>query len=149
MTLRDDLLPVFDEVRPLLDELGFRLYTITMRLSTWDGGRPGLGAESYSESFLTLDAAGSKVKVKRMSTQAAIAGGYNEGSYLVGPFTPEHDGYGRTFAYLDPPLSSPASEVLYHLEGPEVDGWFRKRDSYARTFGYYLVLEATGANPNG
>lgn len=46
MTLRDDVIPVIDEARELVDDLGLRLCTVQTRLRTWTGSVPGDGSSS-------------------------------------------------------------------------------------------------------
>ena len=43
MTLRTDLIPVVDEARDLIDDLGLRLYTVQTVTRTWSGARRGEG----------------------------------------------------------------------------------------------------------
>jgi len=80
MTLRDDLIPVVDETRQLIDDLGLRLYTVKTRRRTWDGGAPGAG--SSSDVDVTLDP---RPKVKEPSPRmvAAAPGTYETGDRVV------------------------------------------------------------------
>jgi hypothetical protein len=43
VTLIDDLIPVVDETRELIADLGLRRYSVALRLRTWDGGALGRG----------------------------------------------------------------------------------------------------------
>lgn len=53
MALRDDLIPVVDEVRDLVVDLGLRLHSVVVRTTTWTGTTVGLGASSASDLTLT------------------------------------------------------------------------------------------------
>lgn len=46
MTLRSDLIPVVDDTRSLIADLGLRLYTVQTVLRTWSGTQRGLGEAS-------------------------------------------------------------------------------------------------------
>ena len=52
MTLRDDLVPVIDESRQLVAELGLRAYSVVVRTRTWSGGEPGLGTATDEDLVL-------------------------------------------------------------------------------------------------
>lgn len=43
MTLRDDLIPVVDDARQLIDDMGLRRFVVVVRKRTWSGGQLGLG----------------------------------------------------------------------------------------------------------
>lgn len=51
--LRIDLIPVVDAGRQLVDDLGFRQRSVTLRVRTWAGGRPGSGSHSDVDTVLT------------------------------------------------------------------------------------------------
>lgn len=51
--LRIDLIPVVDAGRTLVDSLGFRQRTVTLRVRTWAGGRPGSGSHTDVDTVLT------------------------------------------------------------------------------------------------
>lgn len=53
MTLRDDLIPVVDDTRDLIAELGFRLDTFVVRVRTWDGAEVGRGTATDEDVTLT------------------------------------------------------------------------------------------------
>lgn len=156
MALRDELLPVFDDVRQLMDELGLRKYDVIMRVITWSGDRPGVGAKTVVDTPLTIGG-GRRVKVKLISSQAIIAsaGKYAEGDYKVGPFTPTFAGGGVDPSYFDPIPTGAPTEIFYKLKGPGVPGtpgveegtWFKKIDqSTDGNFRYDFVLRAVGVD---
>lgn len=49
MSLRDDLVPVFDETRTLIGDLGMRRHTVTIRTRVWSGGRVGSGTATDTD----------------------------------------------------------------------------------------------------
>lgn len=53
MTLRDDLVPVVDQARAILEGLGLRVHPVVVRRRTWSGGAPGRGTVTDAE--LTLE----------------------------------------------------------------------------------------------
>lgn len=52
-TLREDLVPVVDAGRQLVDTLGFRLRPVIVRTRTWSGGRVGSGTATNADVTLT------------------------------------------------------------------------------------------------
>lgn len=123
MSLRDDLLPIFDVTRALLADLQVgpnRLTDVALRTITWSGGAPGLGTEVVTLTPLTLDAAGHRVKVTSINSHDIIASGgrYQDGDYRIGPFTPPYAGGGRDVTYFEPPSDGTSREVHVILNGP-------------------------------
>ena len=53
MTLRTDLLPVFEDSRQLIEDLGLRQYRVWRRLGVWDGGEALLGTLTETDVELT------------------------------------------------------------------------------------------------
>jgi hypothetical protein len=150
VTLRDDLLPVFESARTLIHDLGLRRYDITVRTVSWDGGRPGLGNRVVTDTPLTLST-GARIKVRRLTTvnaQEIIASGgaLQDGDVIVGPITPAYSGGGNAITSFLPEVTDPPSEVHYLVSGPDLDGGrWHKMVSYQadRNFGYYFTLRAS------
>lgn len=144
MALRDDLLPMIDELRALPGELGFRPYTsVRIRARTWTGERPGDGTSS--DAFVALTTGGQPAKVERLSGRqvAASAGRYLDGDLRVGPLTP-------TFvapSQLDPSSNAPNVERHLVLEGPgEPAGgsvWTIIERDVSRSISWYLIVRRT------
>lgn len=84
-TLRDDLLPVVDEMRQIPDDLGLRRYSVFFRVRTWSGGKPGLGDPKDVDTYIVP-----KPKVRQLSTKevAESAGTYEAGDYMIDKITP-------------------------------------------------------------
>lgn len=53
MTLRDDLIPVVDDARSILADLGMRRHTVVLRRRTWSGGVVGSGSTTDLDLELT------------------------------------------------------------------------------------------------
>lgn len=53
MSLRDDLIPVFDETRTLIDDLGMRRHEVVVQTRVWSGGRVGSGTATDTNVTLT------------------------------------------------------------------------------------------------
>lgn len=53
MTLRDDVIPVVDDARQLIDDLGLRLDTVQTRRRSWSGGQPGSGTATNTDVAIT------------------------------------------------------------------------------------------------
>lgn len=49
MTLRDDLEPIIDQTRQIIEDLGFRPYVVKVITRTWDGGEIGSGSPENEE----------------------------------------------------------------------------------------------------
>jgi len=126
MSLRSDLLPVFDDARALLADLEVgpnRLTDVSLRVSTWDGGAPGVGTETVTTTPLTLDAAGRRVKVSLVSSHEILSSGgkYADGDFKIGPFTPSYPGGGRDPSYFSPAADGTARDVHVILNGPGLE----------------------------
>jgi len=80
VTLRDDLIPVVDEARGLINDLGFRRHAVTVRTTTWSGAKPGLGSKSVVELVLSPPP-----KVRGISSRrlALAPGRFKDGDRVV------------------------------------------------------------------
>jgi hypothetical protein len=80
MTLRDELVPVVDELRAMPDEFGFRPYTVVVRRITWSGGEPGAGTKAIADVAIAP-----KPKVRDVPERLihAAPGKYEAGDRLV------------------------------------------------------------------
>lgn len=152
MSLRTSLLPVLEGLRGLIpDQLGLRPYSVTVRVRTWTGSRPGMG--TYADVDTVLTNAGHNVKVTPVTTKdvVASAGRYVAGDFRIGPLTPAHASGGIPLSLIDPPRSATAREVFFLLEGPGLpeEGAFCKRVD-ANTYGLFrseIVVRRTGERP--
>ena len=151
MTLRDDLLPVFDSVRALMADLDFRRYDIVRRVTTWSGERIGDGSPTETDLPLTLDASGRRIKVKRLTSHEVVSSGgkYAAGDFRIGPLTPTFDGGGVDPSLFNPAVGTAPQEVSFQLTGPGMEdgAWFKLIDTETeKNFGYYFVLRRTAVD---
>lgn len=163
--LRDELLPMVNELRQLPTEFGIRLYTVTMRVSTWNKVNtvfdvPGEGTETITDYPLVLDGYGGTTlpKVTKISTKDIIASGglYTDGDYKIDFITPQHiveDCMGG-FAAGGVPIigfeldeKSVATQITYVLTGPEfpMGALFKKIETWtSNPFRYTFVVRKIG-----
>lgn len=157
MTLRDECLPIFEDVRILLDDLGFRRYDILLRVIDWAGGTVGKGAKTTLDTPLVIQGNGAtvphRIKVRRITSQDILASGgkYQDGDYRIGPMTPVFVNIfgltgGNDVNYFNPEKSlTTKREFYYRLTGPgmELGKWFKKIDQVVDTnWSYYFTLRA-------
>lgn len=81
-TLRDDVLPIVDLGRQIIDDLGFRQFRFEILTRTWSSGKIGSG--TASDSYRTISPNPKAVEQE---------GGRK---LLVGPLTPSYGGGGYT-----------------------------------------------------
>lgn len=162
MTLQRDCLPIFENVRILFDQLGFRRYDILLRIVDWSGATVGKGTKTITDTPLTIgpDGYGNeyRIGVKRISAKdvLASAGKYNDQDFVIGPITPEFTNVngqsgGRLISYFDPPVNLAAKrEFYYRLTGPgaEAGKWYKKIDQEIdMNWSYYFILRASANDP--
>ncbi len=116
MSLRDELLPLIDELKGIAGELGFRRYQVWVRTTTSAGPRSGIGAKSSSDTRLLVG--GQDPKVREMKRKDLVSGSpYIDAEYEIGPLTPEFAGGGVAASTIDPPRVG-STEVYFLLKGP-------------------------------
>lgn len=97
MALRDDLIPVVDEVRrTVIDQaVGLRLHAVSVRRRAWSGGELGRGTAANVDTVLDPVP---KVNQPEPRLKAAEPGKYEEGDVVVDrislTYTPEQLGQG-------------------------------------------------------
>lgn len=165
-TLREELLAMANELRALPTDFGIRLYTVTVRVTTFTGGIfgvPGEGTKTVVETPLYLDGYATRPKVTIISTKDIIASGglYTDGDYKINYITPAYvdnnacpfgtiDVGGIAVNILDPEVNTVPTEIVYKLTGPEFpDGaLFKKIKTYTdRPFHYCIVVRKIGVQP--
>lgn len=133
-TLRDDLLPVVDELRQLPTDFGVRRYAVTLRRRTWSGGSPGRGTATDADVVLTP-----RPRVRPITTQeiASSGGTYREGDWVVTSITPSYGTGGYAPSALNLRPASAAEDVTVILTGDEgtvecdvVELWFNRPFTY-------------------
>jgi hypothetical protein len=130
MSLRDDLLPVFDDARTLIDELGLRTSRVILRTRSWDGGSVRMGDADDTDLELVP-----RPKVRESAP----------GYITVGPITPTYPGGGYTAEQLFPENTLEENEerfwVVIGLDGEERSYRVASIDS-RRAFRLMFTLQA-------
>ncbi len=117
-SFRDDLLPIIDSIRSIPEDFGIRLWTCTIRINAWDGGRLGVGNRLSTDVPLVLGN-GRRPKIRELTTAEVIASGgvITAGTYEIGPLTPGIGG-GALLTYFDPSYTDvSAKELLFLIAG--------------------------------
>lgn len=118
MTLKDELLPLIDELRAIPGELGFRPYQVWVRVTSYSGSRVGQGTATVQETRLLVG--GRDPKVREIGSKDVVAGMPEalDVDFEVGPLTPDFGSGGVAFETLDPPSDGTPKTVVYVLKGP-------------------------------
>lgn len=117
MSLKDDLLPLIDQLRAIPGSLGFRPYQVWVRTTTYAGVR-ATSAATVTETRLLVGGQNPKVREVRRKDVAAGTSEFVSAEYEIGPLTPEFPGGGVSQSTLDPEKTSAAGTVLFVLKGP-------------------------------
>jgi hypothetical protein len=152
MTLRDQVLPIFEGARVLLAQAGLRRHDVVMRVVTWSGASVGEGTKTVVDTPLVIQ--GERVKVRRVEQKDVVASGgrWEDVVYRVGPFTPAFTSAGKyptgglTPAAFNPAETTTGREVYYKITGPglESGAWFEKIEQESdRAFSYYFNVRKT------
>jgi hypothetical protein len=117
-TLKDELLPLVDDVRAIAGELGFRPYEVYVRVETHAGPRPGYGPRTVTDTRLLVG--GQNPKVREIRSKDVIAGTTEstDAVYEIGPVTPAFGGGGVSLDTLAPPKTSTPTTIYYVIKGP-------------------------------
>ncbi len=121
MTLRTDLAPVVNDARQIVDDLGYRLYDVTIRTSTWPA-TVGRGTPVIVNTVITPRA---RVEREAPNFRYSQIGRFQEGDRFVrkinqtltraileGPAGPLVE-----TVYILTPVSEPAKAATYTLVG--------------------------------
>lgn len=148
-TLRDQLLPLLSQVRQLPADLGFRPYTVVLRVRTWAGGRVGLPVGSSPSHTDTTLPSGTRVRQMSQREVDGSGGRYQTGDFVVSGITPSFTGGGFTPADLQV-VPTAAQDVVYLLTGPE--GTLECNqvgNDFTKPTRYSLVLRLVAPPPRG
>ncbi len=161
-TLRDAILPALDQIRSIGGILGFRRFTVTVRVRSWSGERPGVGVVFEKNVVLTNQGIGSTptvpVRVRQLSAKDIIASGglYRDRDMKVGPMTPTYAASlglragGYDDSTLDVPTTYSPNEIFWNVTGdgmPFGGVWCDKIGEEATALHYFVILRATGRQP--
>jgi len=145
VSLRDELLPVVNDARALVEDLGLRLFSVRVEVREWSGARVGAGVSSVV-STLTLDP---RPRVRDVTARevASSGGTLRTGDRRITAITPTHTGAGYTPAQLRPVISG-QQERVYVLTGEDgASEWELVEASFDRPFGHELVVRRRRATP--
>lgn len=156
-------LKALDKIRGIpgrikLRDEGLRLYTVTIRVRSWSGSRPGVDASTSTDTdkSIWVDGGTHKPRVQQVSQRDIIASGglYQDQDVKVGPITPLYTGGAADHADItvfDPSNLSAPAEVLFKIEGPGMaagGSWFKKvGQDVSKPLAYRFVLRGTGETP--
>lgn len=111
MSLRSDLIPVIDDARAMVADLGLRLHVVKVVTRTWSGSEVGRGTPSDVE--LTIDPA-PKVRPPHPREVSAAQGRYENGDQLVQQISATY-----TRAELDGGTIAAGVVVFWTIDGEE------------------------------
>lgn len=157
MSLRDDLLPVLDEVRGLAGELGLRTITVTVRVRVYSAppGVVGAAVTSTTSTTLTPTPRVRPARVQR-DDEAVVDGPFTDSTgqprllrYEVGPITPAYPGGGYTVASLMPSDDLTRRVTIVLAGGQHGDGeeYSVVRVDDTKPFRVMLTVERTRQGP--
>lgn len=117
MSLKDDLLPLVDDVRAIAGELGFRPFQVWARKTTYSGSRVGDGSPTVTETRLLVGR--QDPKVREIKSKDVIAGSqeFTSAVYEIGPLTPEFPGGGIAESTINPQLTGVPTTFVFVLKG--------------------------------
>lgn len=145
MSLRTELLPVVNDARALVEDLGLRVFSLRVEVREWSGARVGSGTMT-TPSTLTLDP---RPRVRDVSARevASSGGTLRTGDRRITGITPAHTGGGYTPAQLRPSISG-QQERVYVLTGEDGESeWELVEASFDRPFGHEMVVRRRRATP--
>lgn len=102
MSLRTDLLPVFEDARQLMQDFGLRTHRVYRRIVDWSGAEVGT---------LTKTTTDTEILPRPKVTETADG-------YVISKITPTFSGGGYTMAYLMPTLDD-SQQVQWVVVDPD------------------------------
>lgn len=152
MSFRTALLARVEKIRGSVPgSLDLRTRTVTVRVTTWSGARPGVGTKTDVDTLLRNGTFNPKVVEVSSKDVVASGGKYQSGDLKIGPLTPEYAVGGTAGSTIDPLTTTSARQVRYLLEGPGFpDGgvWCnRVEDDALKNFSTFIVVRRTGQSP--
>lgn len=150
MGLVQDLLPVIDEARGLLDDYGLRPFRVWVRVRDSAGVRAGELGHVDTDTEITV-AGGKAPGVREIKSQDVVSSGgtITQADFEIGPLTPDYGTGGTKAEVIDPPRR-PGREVFYVIKGPGLpdEGVLCKRtdDDTWSPFGWLVRVRRIGRN---
>lgn len=144
--------------------LGLRVFTVTVRVRTWDGSQPGNGAYTDVDTSLVNTMTTGQtfpVRVQQVSRRDVIASGgvYTDRDLRFGPMTPPYPagifpagGFDDSTLDVAPSAEEQAREVFWRITGPSQGippqgAWFEKVGEEYTALHAYVILRANGRVP--
>lgn len=118
MTLADDLKPLLHSARAIAGDLGLRPYSVQVQVVAYSGNYAGEGTVTEGTTAI-VEANGQPPKVRALDDEERAIGGLPDGTWEIGPITPDHAGGGISFATLIGDTATDGEQVHYILTGPE------------------------------
>lgn len=118
MALKDDLLPLVDELRAIPGDLGFRPFEVYVRKKMYAGPRIGVGAVTTTETRLLVGGQNPKVREKRSKDVVAGTPEAQDSIFEIGPLTPAFAGGGIDEEVINPTRTATPTTFLFLLKGP-------------------------------
>lgn len=153
MSFVSGILSSVDSIRGIPGELGLRPSSVTIRVRTWSGSRPGEPSSTYTDVDTSILVGGQNPKVRHLTSNDVVASGglYTDQDYKIGPITPEFIGGGVSKSTIDPETTTTAREIFYQIVGPgEPDGgsWYQRvSDETEHSLHSYIVVRKTAVVP--
>ncbi len=145
MSLRTEILPVFDRLRALTGPKGFDIRTaqLTIRKRVWSGGRRGAGTSRDEDKILPKIYKARHVTAREISSSG---GRFEAETLCIGPITPPYSGGGYSKEDLAPEGAN-GIEVIYILSGA-ISGEYKLAQLDAeKPFGYFVYLNRLRTTP--
>jgi hypothetical protein len=146
--VRSDVLPDLDEARALIDELGLRRYSVTIRRRQWSGGKPGLGTATNTDLVLSPRPRVREISVREV---AGSGGTFESGDFRIDKITPRYTapttgGYTPAMLVISP--ANAAQDVVIVLVGDDgTKVCTLVESSFDRSFGYSMVVRPRRETP--
>lgn len=108
--IREAVLPSLNVARNAIAALGLRpISRVTLRVRTWDGGAPGLGVATFTDTVIDPTP---RARQLASAEVAASGGTYEQGDYRVDRISPQFSGGGLSTAALAPALTDAQDFVV-------------------------------------
>lgn len=148
MSLRDDLLPVLQDTRAIVDDLGFRTHDVAVVVRTWAGSRPGDPTPDAYTDASTPIAPNPRVRQVTSREVAQSGGIVSMGDLRIDKITPSFAGGGYTPNDIAPSTNGATNvEVFYRVVGPLGGDYALVTSNTDRALGYSLVVTRTLRTP--
>lgn len=148
MGLRDELLPLVENLRAIPGELGFRQFSVFIRTTKWTGARVGLGTPTVSTVQLLVGGQNPKVRQVRQKDVVAGSDEFQNALWEIGPVTPTFSGGGYSADDLGPINDGTPTTMEYILKGPGMPAsgllCVKYDDSNDRSLRHTVRVKSTG-----